>query len=1411
MVASRSRIHGFDDTTRSSARNVVQYDPNNPSAVRQFGIIIRAVLDEKELLDAVTKPDPTFDEWLRGSDFSKKDKESNEAFAEVKGQRIRERKNAFSVMIQWPGVLSPRIIDLCETATSPLSQSCGATLLSELMKPALFATPRHQDAILADLSRVHQFANSPSSSASPLSAEPTHEETLAFLEAFWLTWKLSADNDVSKPFTFIVTAYKVLRTLTALRTHVDMQLELYHKSDRSMSARDFIDEVSAETRNRLPTSEPLVPARLVDESGGLHAFTRGAPPRRPAIPSNDGGGGRPPFRSGNPGRSAPTAPGLFQRSGIVVACRFCDCFACSNTASGSVDGCSACGGAPPRRDATEGKLRHLNLCKAHARKHGLKTIKGKDLRAILNALIDDAAGGTEQPGDDADGGLDVDGLDDAALTALIGDLELADYEEDEPSVMVLDASGDALDTDAAVSGGLFVLQSSPGGVLDGDSRHRSPADVHESRVLTPAQSRALNVDGFGVEYGGPDGIELRSLDAVGPATASMFEHVYGPEWRRWWQRARVFGRFSRTECLDMTSPEECFGSPSMLFDASSHHSGASNARARAHGVHGDAALSDAAASALARPADVAVAPRAPSAPADATALADSSVEMAGWQLQRQEDSSDEAELRTLLHAWGLKRRDDIIIDLMGISSVAELSEYVHDIEGFESALAECKQMFPEPLKRKMRALFAYLADLPELPDGGGVSALAFGGGRARIDQSSSVQSRARGYPGRMRSALDADTRRDGAARFIAARLRALRSGRLTREFFVAVMRARGAADEDIVCVKHWRFARDEYKLATDAVAAAREWRSDTYDYCARTYGDLLVTLQRLHLPHPPIDSLDEIVPRSKRVGGRPSLQRGTSQPSAALPLGERRALASAALDASASVFVPGARAQPAASPSGADAEPAWLTDASEVLASTIDAGGDSPAAEVPSGVPAAPAASVTADDAAVSEPPATAAPVEAPNTPAASIDAASSNSASPATAAPMEAPPTPAAQSSPSPPTHLPPAARGSTELSRRLRQTRVPVAAGVLRRPDGKLFVTQREDETWHFPGGKFKPGEVALQALAREMNEETGITVLGDPEWLISHDTDVDSTSRIVPSRFVVHVYEITKWAEDPCGRERQAFQWLLPEQIAALVATPSTYAALEVLARRARAAAISATLRADTLAMRARVIEAASDAEIAQALASDDAADDVELAAAAEVSDSAIVQAIAADEAADDAALAVEQAAADGESAASLERDAPACASSRVPRLGSMPPAPSAASALKRSLTDGEYPLASQRCVFEGPVALSSGQSKRVHGKAGGSKKIGFKYVDSPHGHPVLSSLTGEAEGAGVEVGMLLMSVNGESVATAHEAKCMFDKRTAGAGVILHLSTRTIRELYNTDVSVLARRAGAQLQWS
>jgi len=90
---------------------------------------------------------------------------------------------------------------------------------------------------LANLAKVHHFANAPASSSSPLSSNPTHEEVLSLLEAYRLTWKLSHDNDASRPHN--LRRYRVqgvARTLSPMRTFVDLQFELYLKSDPACSS-----------------------------------------------------------------------------------------------------------------------------------------------------------------------------------------------------------------------------------------------------------------------------------------------------------------------------------------------------------------------------------------------------------------------------------------------------------------------------------------------------------------------------------------------------------------------------------------------------------------------------------------------------------------------------------------------------------------------------------------------------------------------------------------------------------------------------------------------------------------------------------------------------------------------------------------------------------------------------------------------------------------------------------------------------------------------------------------------------------------------------------------------------------------------------------------------------------------------
>ncbi|NHC45684.1 NUDIX domain-containing protein [Motilibacter aurantiacus] len=58
-----------------------------------------------------------------------------------------------------------------------------------------------------------------------------------------------------------------------------------------------------------------------------------------------------------------------------------------------------------------------------------------------------------------------------------------------------------------------------------------------------------------------------------------------------------------------------------------------------------------------------------------------------------------------------------------------------------------------------------------------------------------------------------------------------------------------------------------------------------------------------------------------------------------------------------------------------------------------------------------------------------------------------------------------------------------------------VPAVGGVVTGPDGRLLVVQRAHAPsaglWSVPGGKVEPGEADEEAVAREVAEETGLTV--------------------------------------------------------------------------------------------------------------------------------------------------------------------------------------------------------------------------------------------------------------------------------------------------------------------------------
>ena len=123
-----------------------------------------------------------------------------------------------------------------------------------------------------------------------------------------------------------------------------------------------------------------------------------------------------------------------------------------------------------------------------------------------------------------------------------------------------------------------------------------------------------------------------------------------------------------------------------------------------------------------------------------------------------------------------------------------------------------------------------------------------------------------------------------------------------------------------------------------------------------------------------------------------------------------------------------------------------------------------------------------------------------------------------------------------------------------------VDVAVGVLTRPQGDFLLTSRPAGKvyagyWEFPGGKLEAGETVEQALARELQEEIGITVQSVERWKVEM---VDYPHALVRLNFC----KVMRWTGELQMREAQTFAWqTLPVQVTPVL--PGTVPVLQWLA--------------------------------------------------------------------------------------------------------------------------------------------------------------------------------------------------------------------------------------------------------
>ncbi len=117
-------------------------------------------------------------------------------------------------------------------------------------------------------------------------------------------------------------------------------------------------------------------------------------------------------------------------------------------------------------------------------------------------------------------------------------------------------------------------------------------------------------------------------------------------------------------------------------------------------------------------------------------------------------------------------------------------------------------------------------------------------------------------------------------------------------------------------------------------------------------------------------------------------------------------------------------------------------------------------------------------------------------------------------------------------------------------------IVAAIIRQDARILLVEQQGPEdpisTWSLPGGVVHKGELLTEALGREIQEETGLTVeqLG-PLAYVTQNIENDQTS-------LAFIFEVERWrgdlrTADPDGLVSRAVFLPLPEAVRALQGLP------------------------------------------------------------------------------------------------------------------------------------------------------------------------------------------------------------------------------------------------------------------
>ncbi|MDP1594954.1 MAG: Nudix family hydrolase [Gallionella sp.] len=117
-----------------------------------------------------------------------------------------------------------------------------------------------------------------------------------------------------------------------------------------------------------------------------------------------------------------------------------------------------------------------------------------------------------------------------------------------------------------------------------------------------------------------------------------------------------------------------------------------------------------------------------------------------------------------------------------------------------------------------------------------------------------------------------------------------------------------------------------------------------------------------------------------------------------------------------------------------------------------------------------------------------------------------------------------------------------------------------MLQRSDGTFLLAQRPPGKiwagyWEFPGGKVEAGELARDALVRELREELGIAVVTAYPWITRVFIYPHATVRL-------NFFRVTEWSGEMHPHEGQQFSWQRATEVAVAPVLPANSPVLRAL---------------------------------------------------------------------------------------------------------------------------------------------------------------------------------------------------------------------------------------------------------